>query len=334
MTKPTMDDVARAAGVSRALVSLVMRGSDKVSDRSRAAVLAAAAELGYRPNLAARHLASKRTRTFGLLIHDLNNPYFPGLADGLKIAADRHGYRLMIASGFLADDGEIEALEMFGAFNVDGVILTGSRLPDVTIEAMARSMPTVTISRPMHSDVIDTVNSDDYLGARMVVDHLIGLGHRHICHLDGGTFAGALERRRGYEETMRSHGLRPHVESGDFTEASGAAAAERALDGERRVTAIFAANDLSALGAFDVIEDAGLRVPHDMSLVGYDNTFVSALRHIALTTIDQRQHELAALAIDALVDRVSGERTSVQHTVIPPELVVRGTTAPPPDHDG
>ena len=235
----------------------------------------------------------------------------------------------MIASGFLADAGEIEALEMFEAFNVDGVILTGSRLPDATIESMARTMPTVTISRPMHSDVIDTVNSDDYLGARMVVDHLVELGHRHICHLDGGTFAGALERRRGYEETMRAHGLEPNVESGDFTEASGAAAAERALGGGRPVTAIFAGNDLSALGALDVIDDAGLRVPGDMSLVGYDNTFVSALRHLELTTIDQRQHELAALAVDALVERVTGERTSVQHTVIPPELVVRGTTAPP-----
>ncbi|MEZ5294963.1 MAG: LacI family DNA-binding transcriptional regulator [Ilumatobacteraceae bacterium] len=325
--------MARAAGVSRALVSLVMRGSDKVSDRSREAVLAAAAELGYRPNLAARHLASKRTKTFGLLIHDLKNPYFPGLADGLKVAADRHGYRLMIASGFLADAGEIEALEMFEAFNVDGVILTGSRLPDATIESMARTMPTVTISRPMHSDVIDTVNSDDYLGARMVVDHLVGLGHRHICHLDGGTFAGAIERRRGYEETMRAHGLEPHVEAGDFTEASGATAAEHALSDGRPVTAIFAGNDLSALGALDVIDDAGLRVPDDVSLVGYDNTFVSALRHIELTTIDQRQPELAALAVDALVGRVTGERTAVQHIVIPPELVVRKTTAAPPGTD-
>lgn len=329
MPKPTMDDVARVAGVSRALVSLVMRGSDKVSDHSRAAVLAAAAELGYRPNLAARHLASKQTRTFGLLIHDLNNPYFPGLADGLKAAADRHGYRLMIASGFLADDGEIEALEMFEAFNVDAVILTGSRLPPGTIEAFARSTPTVTISRPLHSEVIDTVNSDDHLGARMVVEHLVELGHRHICHLDGGTFAGAVARRRGYEETMIEHGLDPHVEAGDFTEASGATAAERALSGDRPVTAIFAGNDLSALGALDVIDDAGRRVPDDISLVGYDNTFVGALRHIDLTTVDQRQTELASLAIDALVERVTAGRTSAKHIVIPPQLVVRNTTGPP-----
>lgn len=330
MAKPTMEDVAREAGVSRALVSLVMRGSDKVSEQSRRAVLESADRLGYRPNLAARHLASKHTHTFGLLVHDLGNPYFHGLTDGLKAAADRHGYRLMISSAFLDDEGEIEALDMFEAFNVDGVILTGSRLAEERIEAVGRAMPLVAISRPLDSDVIDTVNNDDRLGATLVVDHLVELGHRHICHLDGGDFAGAVLRREGYEATMRRHGLEPHVIPSLHTEADGARAAIIALTGERPVTAIFGSNDLNALGALDSIDDAGLRVPDDISLVGYDNTFVSALRHIGLTTVDQRQDELATLAVEALLERVHGGRTEATHAVIPPELIVRGTTAPPP----
>lgn len=329
MSKPTMDDVARAAGVSRALVSLVMRDSAKVSAHSRAAVLDAAQLLGYRPNLAARHLASKHTQTFGLLIHDMANPYFHGLADRLKAAVHAHGYRLMMSSAFLADDGEREALDMFAAFNVDGVILTGSRLPQEAIEVVAESMPLVAISRPLDSTLIDTVNNDDHLGARLVVEHLVSLGHRDICHLDGGGFAGAVRRRLGYEAAMRDHGLEPYVIASQFTEAGGVAAAERALHGDRPVTAIFAGNDLSALGALDAIDEAGLRVPDDISLVGYDNTFVGALRHIGLTTVDQRQTELAILAIDLLLDRIRSGRAEARHLVTPPELVVRATTGPP-----
>jgi DNA-binding LacI/PurR family transcriptional regulator len=190
-------------------------------------------------------------------------------------------------------------------------------------------MPVVAISRPIDSDVVDTVNNDDYLGARLVVEHLVELGHRQICHLDGGGFAGAVRRRSGYSDAMRDHGLEPFIVESQFTESAGFAAAQRALGGSRPITAIFAGNDLSALGALDAIDAAGLRVPDDISLVGYDNTFVGALRHIALTTIDQRQEQLATLAIDALVERVHGGRTAAKHTVIPPGLIVRGTTAPP-----
>lgn len=329
MAKPTMDDVARRAGVSRALVSLALRDSAKVSASSRAAVIAAADELGYRPNLIARHLASKQTRTLGLLINDLHNPYFPGVADGVKRAADKRGYRLLLNSAFLDDDDERAALETFIDFRVDGIILTGARLPTPVIERAATSTPIVVVSRPMHSDAIDTINNDDRLGATMAIAHLIELGHRNIWHIDGGRGAGAAQRRAGYEATMRQHGLEPHVLSGAFTEASGVKAAQRALKSGRPVTAIFAGNDLSALGALDAIEEVGLKVPDDISLVGYDNTFVAALRHVALTTVDQAREQLGELAIEALIERIECGRTKAVHRVIAPSLVIRDTTAPP-----
>ena len=330
MSKPTMDDVARRAGVSRALVSLALRGSPKVSAVSMVAVRAAADELGYRPNLIARHLASKQTRTFGLVINDLHNPYFPGVADGVKRAADAHGYRLLLQSAFLDDANERAALDTFIDFRVDGIILTGARMPSAQIEEAARSVPVVVVSRPMRSAVVDTLNNDDRFGAILATEHLIELGHRHICHIDGGRGAGASQRRAGYELTMRRHDLEPFVVSGAFTEASGAAAAERALASGRPITAIFAGNDLSALGALDVIEESGREVPCDISLVGYDNTFVSALRHVSLTTVEQGRERLGELAVETLIDRVEGGRIEAVHLVVPPTLVPRHTTAPPP----
>ena len=330
MSKPTMDDVARHAGVSRALVSLALRGSDRVSARSRRAVERAAADLGYRPNLNARNLASKRTRTVGLVVNDLHNPFFPGIADGIKRAADRLGYRLLLNSAFLDDDTEEAALETFVDFQVDGIILAGPRSPVSTIERVARSVPVVVASRPLDSDLVDTVNNDDQRGAVLAVEHLIGLGHRHICHIDGGDGAGAPQRRAGYEATMAGHGLRPHVESGAFTEASGVAAARRLFDGQRPCTAIFVGNDLSALGALDVIDGLGFRVPDDVSVVGYDNTFVAALRHVGLTSVDQWRDRLGELAVEALVERVEHGRTTPRHDTITPTLVTRSTTAAPP----
>lgn len=330
MAKPTMDDVARRAGVSRALVSLALRGSDKVSDTSRETVLRAADELGYRPNLIARNLASKRTRTLGVVINDLHNPYFPGVADGVKAAADELGYRLLMNSAFLDDDDEAAALDTFIDFRVDGIILTGARVDGGVIEDAARAVPVVVVSRPMATDVVDTINNDDELGAELATRHLIELGHRHICHIDGGEGAGSDERAAGYARAMCAAGLEPVVAHGAFTEASGVIAARECFDSDPACTAIFAGNDLSALGALDVIDERGLAVPGDISLVGYDNTYVAALRHIELTSVDQHRERQGRLAVEALIERIEGDRTEARHVVIPPALVVRKTTGPPP----
>lgn len=329
MPKPTMDDVAREAGVSRALVSLVMRESDKVSERSRGAVLEAAQRLGYRPNLSARHLASKQTRTFGMVINDLHNPYFAAVADGVKAAADGAGYRLLLNSAFLSDDDERRALETFIDFNVDGIILSGARVSKKVIEQVAASVPVVVASDPVRSSKVDTIHNDDHHGAEMVVEHLVGLGHRHIVHIDGGSGAGAKQRKQGYVATMERHGLEPSVVSGLFTEASGVVATEIALKQHPTLTAIFAGNDMCALGALDALDEAGKQVPADVSLVGYDNTFVAALRHVGLTSIDQGRDQIGRLAVEMLIERVEQGRSAARHVTTEPALVVRGTTSAP-----
>ena len=326
----TMEDVAREAGVSRALVSLVMRDSPKVSEKRRARVLAAAKRLGYRPNAMARGLASRRTRTIGVLLNDLRNPFFAEMMDGIASAADELDYRLLIGTGRRKADGERRAVDSFFEHRADGLLLVSPRLPLAEVLAIGRSTPTVAVGRPLRDAHVDSVTNDDLAGARLAIRHLTELGHRRIAHIDGGRGAGAAARRRGYVREMERLGLEPHVVPGEFTDAAGVRAAERLLDGDALPTAVFAANDLVAAGALDRFEDSGLRVPGDISIVGYDNTFLAALHHMSLTTIDQPRPEIGRLALMTLVERINGVRSDAVHHRVEPSLVVRGTTGPPP----
>lgn len=329
--QPTMQQVAERAGVSTALVSLVMRNAPNVSDHRRKRVLDAADELGYRPNVLARNLAARRTNTIGLVLNDLHNPYFAEITDGIEHAAEQAGQRILIGNGRHSPAGESSAVETFLEFRVDGVIVAGSLALDAVCTA-ARSTPMVVVGRADELEHADTVHVDDALGAKHAVDHLVSIGHRRIAHIDGGDSAGAPERAHGYAEAMRSHGLEAHIRfaHGDFTEAGGAAAAHHLLDGGERPTAIFAGNDLSAVGAFDVMMDRGLSIPDDISLVGFDNTALAAMAHLALTTIDQPTFDLGAAALELLLERVHHGRTESKRVIRRPDLVVRESTAPPP----
>ena len=329
MAPPTMQQVAERAGVSLALVSLVMRDAPNVSDYRRQLVLDAAEELGYRPNVLARNLASRRTNTIGVVVNDLHNPFFAEIIDGIQAAADEAGYRILIGNGKRSRRGEAEMIETFLQFRVDGIITAGATMPMSAIEAAAASTEIVLVGRTSRSRVIDSVNTDDVAGARLAVDHLVALGHRCIAHIDGGTGAGAEARRRGYSKAMADHGLSDDIVigGGDFSEAGGYHAASELLERSRRPTAIFAANDLSAAGVLDRVEDAGLVVPDTMSIVGYDNTALAAMQHMSLTTINQPRDELGRLAVKYLLERFQKARTESVHHVIAPTLVTRRTSS-------
>jgi len=330
----TMEDVAREAGVSRALVSLVMRESPKVSEKRRERVLAAASRLGYRPNAMARGLASRRTRTIGVLLNDLRNPFFAEIMDGIFEAADDLDYRLLIGTGRRQAAGERRAVDAFFEHRADGLLLVSPRLPGAEILSIGHSAHTVVVGRPVRAAHVDSVRNDDLAGGRLAVRHLAGLGHVRIAHVDGGRGAGSSGRRTGYLREMAALGLEPRVVPGEFTEAAGVAAAERLLADGELPTAIFAANDLVAAGALDRFEDAGLSIPGDISILGYDNTFLAALHHMSLTTIDQPRPEIGRLALTTLVERIEGARTTAVHLQLEPSLVVRSTTGPPRDLRG
>ncbi len=330
--RPTIDDVARQAAVSKSLVSLVVRGDRHVSPERRAAVLRAVAELGYRPNAMAQGLVQNKTRIVGVLVSDLNNPFFADVIAGIQTRARAMGYRVLMNTGDRIQEHEDEAIETLLQLRVDGLILGSPMMESPLVVRASKEVAVVVVGRQARAASLDSVADDDAAGSLAVVQHCVSLGHRRIAHIDGGEGAGAIERRRGYEEAMRKLRLGDEVAigRGAYTEAGGHEGARELLERRPRPTAIFAANDLAAIGALNAIEEAGLRVPHDISLVGYDNTSLAAMRHLSLTTVHQPRHDIGQMAMDLLVERIRGDRVRPRRVVLAPSLVVRSTTAPPP----
>jgi DNA-binding LacI/PurR family transcriptional regulator len=327
--KPTIRNVAERAGVSKSLVSLVMRGSPHVSERRRQAVLKAARELGYRPNAVARSLVEGRTRLIGALVADLHNPFFAEFLDGLQESLHGGGLRMLVGSGRWDPLFEAEAVEAFLEMRVDGLVLL-SVVPDSLKEAAA-SVPVVVVGE---RDVagVDIVVDDDELGARLAVDHLVQLGHTRIAHIEGARSTTARYRRSGYEAAMAGHGLteRIVVTAGDFTEEGGYRAARTLLGADPRPTAIFCPNDLVATGALSAADELDLEVPTDVSIVGYDNTHLAAIRHISLTSVDQPRRDMGRVAAELLTARIEDPTRIPAQTLVTPHLVVRSTTGPAP----
>ncbi|MFE5081314.1 LacI family DNA-binding transcriptional regulator [Streptomyces mirabilis] len=331
MRAPTIRDVAERAGVSKSLVSLVLRGSDQVRDEKRQAVLAAVEELGYRPNAAARSLSERRTRTVGVLLNDMRNPWFVELLDGLNSRLHDSGLHMLLADGHLNRRLGEDLTRTFVDLRVDGLIAVGTLPAAEALRTAAGQIPTVVAgAREPELPGVDVVANDDERGARMATEHLIGLGHRRIAHIAGRGVVGEL-RRRSFEAAMREHGLAAEavVEQGDLTEEGGYRATVRLLSARERPTAVFAFNDIACVGALSAAEELGLQVPRDLSLVGYDNTYLSRLRHLWLTTVDSAGHDVGRRAAQCLLDRIADPARPGEVVLTAPALEVRGTTAPP-----
>jgi DNA-binding LacI/PurR family transcriptional regulator len=303
-----------------------------VSDEKRAAVTRAAEEIGYRPNAVARSLVRRRSYLIGVMVSDLHNPYFTEVIDGIQTAARGSGYHALFNTGGRAAAEEAEALDALLQLRTDGIVMAGPVLAARRIAAVAASVPVVVVAKHSRSPAHDSITNDDRMGARIAVDHLVSLGHRRIAHVNGGTGAGSTQRRSGFLDAMARHGLRSsaRIVTGAFTEEGGRDGVTTLLHDRRGVTAVFVGNDLAAVGALDALVHHGLRVPEDMSLVGYDNIALAGLGHIDLTTIDQPRHEMGVTAVRLLLERRDEDRHEARHLVVPPALVVRGSTGPPP----
>lgn len=330
-TGPTIKDVAQRAGVSKSLVSLVMRGAENVSDERRRAVLIAVRELGYRPNAMARSLASQKSHVIGVTVSDLHNPFFTDVVDGITAAAEEKGYRALLNTGDRAAVREETAMETFLQLRTDGVILLGTVVDDATIDRVGAATPLVLASRTSKSTFADSVVTDDRAGAAIAVDHLVGLGHRRIAHITGGTGAGARQRARGFMAEMKRRGLadEARVVEGAYTEAGGIQGVERLLAEGPAPTAVFAANDQAAIGALRALAAARFHVPHDVSVVGYDDTYLAAFEHINLTSVHQQRVVMGRCALELLLERVDDGRSVPRHVTLQPRLTVRGSTGPP-----
>jgi DNA-binding LacI/PurR family transcriptional regulator len=327
---PTQEDVARRARVSRALVSLVMRGEPNVSDQRRRRVLRAAEELGYRPNAFARSLASKRVDTIGVLINDVTNPYFGGVYSSLAGAAERAGLDLLVAPGTRSAAKESDLVHTLLEHRVAGLVLLSPLMSSKDMRRLTVDVPTVVIGRGASLATVDVVTTDERQAALSVVGHLAELGHRDIVHVNGGSGRAAQDRSRAYRDAMKEHGLQPREVRGAFTDEGGRRGGHAVLDLRPVPTAVIGANDLIAVGAMGVFRSHGLRVPEDVSVVGYDDSQIARLELVSLTSVRQAVDQFGEVAVSLLTERIEETRTERVVERLATTLVHRSTTAPPP----
>jgi DNA-binding LacI/PurR family transcriptional regulator len=332
---PTIRDVARHAGVSKSLVSLVLQGRGRVSDASRAAVQQSIAELGYRPNSRARALSTSRSDTVGVLLNDLSNPWFVDLLAGLATTLHSSGLSPVLADSHTDHRIGVGSVAKLLAQDVDGLVVVGTTDEEADLVAAVAEVPVVLAgTRDPDLSGADIVVNDDFAGAQAAAGHLLALGHTRIAHLAGPGKIGAL-RRDGFRSTLAEAGLDPdaYLETGGRSEESGYAAARRLLSRPDRPTAIFAFNDVAAIGALSAADDLGLYVPQDVSLVGYDNTYLSRIRHISLTSVDNGNFGVGVQAGRFLIERLASPTLPQRIHLVPTRLEVRSSTAaPPPPH--
>jgi len=325
---PTLGDVAAAAGVSKALASLALRGADGPSAASRARVEEVAARLGYRADRAASLLARRRSHLLGVVMQ-VRSSYHAELVDHVQAAADEAGYEMVLSPVTRTHDEE-RAVRTLLDERCEALLLLGPDAPTARLQALAAERAVVAVGRRTSAPGVDVVRSADDVGVGLVVAHLAGLGHRELALVGGGSGVIARDRRRGFEQAARASGLRGRVLPGGSTEEDGASAARALMGGG--TTAVVAQNDRVALGVLDVLARAGVDVPGALSVTGYDDSALARLAHVDLTTVDQGAEAQARAAVAAAVERLDGGRTARREVVVEPRLVVRGTTGPAP-HD-
>jgi LacI family transcriptional regulator len=335
----TIIDVAHRANVSTAAVSKVLRNAYGVSPAMHERVRQAITELGYRPHAAARGMRG-RTYTIGVLIPDVRNPFFPEIIEGVAAELDGTDYQVLLGPGGSEPSSQARITDAMIDRRMDGLILIAPVMPRRQLEATARTVPTVVIGRHGRSTAYDVVLDDDLMGAGLVVDHLADLGHRRIAHIehrDAGpgipTTMPQTVRAEGYRLAMRRRGLADGIDvvASTYSEEGGYAAARELLARPQRPTAIFAGADAAAIGVVNAAYEAGLRIPQDISLAGYDNTTIAALRPISLTSVDQDGHLMGTNAARLLLERIQSRRDRSVLVSLSPTLVPRRSTAPPPD---
>lgn len=326
--RPTIYDVAKQAGVSPSLVSLVLQNPVRVSEKRRNAVQAAISELGYRPSRAATALASSRTKSIGLVIDDYRNLWFVDLLRGMESVLTEDGYRVMLADSRPGANRISEAVDGLLAMHVDGLVIAAEPTPSMLA---GTGVPTVVAGwRSGVPAGADLITNDDDGGGAMAAQHLLGLGHTKIGHLSGS--GGAADHRRaGFAGQLQEAGLDVCVvgESGGTSEEDGFSSASWLLDHYPETTAIFAANDTMALGALGAIKVRGLSVPSEISVIGYDNSTVAKSKYVELTSIDNRSDLVGIDVAKTLLARIENGAPGSQNKLIEPALVVRGTTGPP-----
>jgi DNA-binding LacI/PurR family transcriptional regulator len=333
----SIKDLARQAGVSAPTVSRALRGHGRVSPTTRRRILQLAQELGYTPSLLARGLVTQRSFCVGLVVTTFADPFHSEVAQGVEEEARQHHYSLFLASTGVNPEREIEVVQTFQGRQVDGIIVSSSRVGNRYAGLLQESgIPLVLVNAHVAGDNIYSIAHDDYAGGARLLRHLIDQGHRRIAYV--GNERGVqtnTERRRAWLETLPAAGLEPVVAAygPNGRLQGGAVAGERILNAATTAwgappDAIYCYNDTMAIGVMSVLRSHGLRIPQDVAITGFDDIDVASFLEPPLTTIRQPRRQMGAQAMKVLLALINGEMDPAlpQQTVMQGELIVRAST--------
>ncbi len=325
----TLSEVARLAGVSASTVSRILNGTANVDPQKRETVTRVMAQLNYRPNVLARGLASGRTMGVGVLTQDISSPFYGEALRGIERGLAGSGYHPIFTSGHWRLEEELGAIDDLLSRRVDAFIVLGGVVPSGKLREVAQGTPLVVLGREVPGLERQCLRLDNFAGAHAATCHLLELGHRSVAHIAGvPSHRDALDRLEGYRAALDDAGLAYDpglVQEGDFMEPSGFLAATRLVESRSLFTAIFAANDQMAYGARLALFRKGLRVPDDVSLMGFDDLPGSAYTTPPLTTVRQPTHDMGRAAATCVLGMLRGEEAT-----LPPlglQLVIRESTA-------
>lgn len=328
---PTLEMVAREAGVSIATVSRIINGTAKVSSERKDAVEAAIAKLNFRPNAAARGLALGKSNTIGVITQAIDSPFYGEGLRGIEDYLQQRGYTALFMSGNWNEQDEERCMSELLARRVDGIIIFSGRLQDRQLARYAKQVPLVVSARSLKAPGIYSLPVDDERGALLATRHLIELGHRRIAFISGILdHPDAALRYKGYRRALAGAGIAHDpklVVPGDFHEEGGVAATLRLLDSGSRFTALFCVNDQTAYGACLALYRRGLNCPRDVSVVGFDDLHSSSYRVPPLTTVRQSIRVLGESSGAAMLQMLNGQRPNISLPKV--ELIVRESTAAP-----
>ncbi len=324
----TLHELAKAADCSVSTVSRALTNSKHpVNSVTRERILALANELGYRPNLAARSLKTERTNTIGLVVYNIFGPFTGDLIRGIQEYLKQHGYFSVIISTDWDPELEGEAVHQLLSRYIDGVIFVEPWKDETNDTLDLANKPYVYVYRLFEGDSTNSVILDDLYGARLAVEHLIKLGHRRIAYINGPRgWVTSKERLEGYRAVLLENNIAFEsalVEEGTWEVQSGYRAAQKFLALPARPTAIFAGNDLMALGAIYAIQEAGLNVPKDIAIVGYDDREISSLSNPTITTVGTPSLEMGQTAAQLIVDRIEKQVEIKNPIRVQGKLIIR-----------
>ncbi len=333
--KTTIKDIARMAEVSHTTVSRALNNKSRIKNETKERILSIARELNYLPNFVARSLVMKQTKTLGLVITTIANPFYTELSQGIETTAISLGYNIILCSTNYDLSVEKQYVDMLRSKGVDGIIFTSAHMGDPNIIGLAEEgFPLVLVNRrtyhPMVREKIDYIGVDNILGGYLAVEHLIKLGHERIGVIGGSSESSVgFERLEGGKKALTTYGreiIGDYFLEGDFLKGSGYRGGKEFLKMSRPPTAIFATNDYMALGTYQAIVEEGMKVPEDLALIGFNDIEFTSMKGIELTTIGQKKYEMGALAVKTLVERIEGRKVGPsKEIVLEPELIIRKT---------